>query len=160
LPLNTSNLNPPTHKPSQNQPEETIPEDTTHKQPNRGNAEEEEDHPPSTPEQNKGDQTKSQKKSNSRINSTRILTQTLRGLPTEDDTKLKFIINQMKPEHWEAACLQETWRLGSDDIHIDDYHIFFQGNSMKTNAKGCVMGGECIILSPTFDKVHKQVERK
>jgi hypothetical protein len=66
----------------------------------------------------------------------------------------------MKTEHWKAACLQETWRLESDDIHTNDYRLFIQGNSMKTNTKGCVMGGECIILSPTFDKACKKLEMK
>jgi hypothetical protein len=95
-------------------------------------------------------------KSNSRKSSTRILTQNVRGLPEEDDTKLKSIIHQMKTEQWEAACLQETWRLGTDDFHIDNYDIFFQGNLVKTNTKGRVMGGVCIILLPTFDLAYKK----
>jgi hypothetical protein len=57
----------------------------------------------------------------------------------------------MKDENWDAACLQETWRLGTDDIYIDDYHIFFQGNLIKIITRGRVMGGVCINLSPTFD---------
>jgi hypothetical protein len=95
-------------------------------------------------------------KSNSRKSATRILTKNVRGLPEEDDTKLKSIIHQMKTEQWEAACLRETWSIGTDDFHIDDYHIFFQGNSVKTNTKGHVMGRVCIILSPTFDLAHKK----
>ncbi len=59
------------------------------------------------------------------MNASRILTQNVQGLPEEDDTKLKSIINQMKNENWDAACLQETWRLGTDDLYIDDYHIYF-----------------------------------
>jgi hypothetical protein len=62
----------------------------------------------------------------------------------------------MKTEQWEAACLQESWRLGTKDFHIDNYRIFFQCNSVKTNTKGRVMGGVCIILPPTFDLAHKK----
>jgi hypothetical protein len=91
------------------------------------------------------------------MSTSRILTQNVQGLPEEDDTKLKSIIHQMKAEDWDAACLQESWRLGSDDIYINDYHIFlFQSNSVKTNKRGCIMGGVCIILSPTFDQAHKK----
>ncbi len=83
------------------------------------------------------------------------------GLWEEDDTKIKSIINQMKDENWDAACLQETWRqLGTDDIYINDYHIFFQDNSVKINTRGRVMGGVCIILSPTFDWAHKKNGRE
>ncbi len=39
----------------------------------------------------------------------RILTQNVRGLPSENNTKLKSIIHQMKSKNWDAACLQETW---------------------------------------------------
>ena len=94
--------------------------------------------------------------SNSRKSATRILTQNVRGLPEEDDTKLKSIMPQMKTEQWEAACLQETWRLGTDNFHIDNYHIFFQGNLVNMYTKERVMGGVCIILSPTFDLAHKK----
>jgi hypothetical protein len=76
-------------------------------------------------------------KSNSRKSATRILTQNVRGLPEEDDTKLKSIIHHMKTEQWEAACLQETWRLGTDDFHIDGYHIIFQGNSKNKHQGAC-----------------------
>jgi hypothetical protein len=61
------------------------------------------------------------------MSASRILTQNKRGLPEGDDTKLKLILNQMITEDWDAACLQETRRLGTDDIYIDNYHIFFQG---------------------------------
>jgi hypothetical protein len=70
------------------------------------------------------------------MNASRILTQNVQGLPEEDDTKLKSIINQMKNENWDAACLQETWRLGTNNLYIDDYHIYFQGNLTKTNTRG------------------------
>jgi hypothetical protein len=59
-----------------------------------------------------------------------------------------------------AACLQETWRLGTDDIYIDDYHIFFQGNLVKINTRGHIMGGVCIIRSPTFNQAHKKNRRE
>jgi hypothetical protein len=65
------------------------------------------------------------------MNASRILTQNVQGLPEEDDTKLESIINQMKNENWDAACLQETWISGTDDLYSDDYHIFFQGNLTK-----------------------------
>jgi hypothetical protein len=94
------------------------------------------------------------------MNASRILTQNVQGLPEENDTKLKSIINQMKNENWDVACLQETWRLGTNNLYIDDYHIYFQGNSTKTNTRGQVMGGVCIILSPTFDQAHKKNGRE
>jgi hypothetical protein len=50
--------------------------------------------------------------------------------------------------------------LGTDDLYINDYHIFVQGNSTKINTRGQVMGGVCIILSPTFDQVHKKNRRE
>jgi hypothetical protein len=84
----------------------------------------------------------------------------VQGLPEEDDTKLKLIINQMKDENWDAACLQETWRLGTDDIYINNYQIFFQGNSIKINTRGHIMGRVCIILSPTFNQAHKKNGRE
>jgi hypothetical protein len=84
----------------------------------------------------------------------------VQGLLEEDDTKLKSIINQMKNENWDAACLQETWRLGTDDLYINDYHIFFLDNSTKINTRGQVMGGVCIILSPTFNQAHKNNGRE
>jgi hypothetical protein len=87
--------------------------------------------PPSPPYKREENRCVSQKKSNSRMNTSRILTYNMRGLPEEDDTKLKSIIKQMKNENWDAACLQETWRLGTDDIYIKDYHIFFHGNLIK-----------------------------
>jgi hypothetical protein len=62
----------------------------------------------------------------------------------------------MKSENWDSACLQKTWRLGFGDVYIEDYHIFFQGNSIKINTRGRVMGGVCIILSPTVDQSHKK----
>jgi hypothetical protein len=91
---------------------------------------------PSSPNKTEENRCVSQKNSNSRMNASRILTQNVRGLPEEDDTKLKSIINQMKNENWDAACLQETWILGTDDLYIDNYHIFFQGNSTKINTRG------------------------
>jgi hypothetical protein len=140
----------PSSHPHQNQSEETDTDE-----PEWSNTED--DIPaPSQPEQQGQNKTINKVKSNSRKSATRILTQNVRGLPEENDTKLKSIIHQMKTEQWIAACLQETWRLGTDDFHIDDYHIFFQGNSIKTNTKGCVMGGVCVILSPTFDLAHKK----
>jgi hypothetical protein len=102
----------------------------------------------------------SQKKNNSRMNASRILTQNVQGLPAEDDTKLKSIINQMKSENWDAACLQETWRLGTADLYIDAYHIFSQGNLTKTNTRGRIIGGVCIILSPIYDQAHKKNRRE
>ena len=94
------------------------------------------------------------------MNASRMLTQNVLGLPEEDDTKLKLIINQMKAEDWDTACLQKTWRSGSDDIHINDHHIFFQGNSVKTNTRGRGMGGVFIILSPTFDQAHNKSRKE
>jgi hypothetical protein len=70
------------------------------------------------------------------MNTSRILTQNVQGLLAEDDTKLKLIINQMKNENWDAACLQETWKMGTDDLYIHNYHIHFQGNLTKTNNRG------------------------
>ena len=121
---------------------------------------EREDTPPSSPKKTEETKCISQKKSNSRMNASRILTQNVQGLPEENDTKLKSIINQMKNENWDAACLQETWRLGTNNLYIDDYHIYFQGNLTKTNTRGRVMGGVCIILSPTFDQAHKKNGRE
>ncbi len=72
---------------------------------------EQEDTPPSSPNKTENNRCASQKKSNSRMNASRILTQNVWGLPEEDDTKLKSIINQMKNENWDAGFLQETWRL-------------------------------------------------
>jgi hypothetical protein len=94
------------------------------------------------------------------MNASRILTQNVQGLPEDDDTKLKLVIKQMKNENWDAACLQETWRLRTDDLYINNYHIFFQGNSTKINTRGQVMGGVCIILSSTFYQVHKKNRRE
>jgi hypothetical protein len=54
----------------------------------------------------------------------------------------------------------KTWRLGTDDLYIDNYHIFFQGNSTKINTRGQVMGGVCIILSPSFNQAHKKNRRE
>jgi hypothetical protein len=48
----------------------------------------------------------------------------------------------------------------TDDLYIDDYHIFFQGNLTKINTRGQVMGSVCIILSPTFDQANKQNGRE
>jgi exonuclease III len=86
---------------------------------------------------------------------TRILTQDVRELPSENDTKLKSIIHQM-----DAACLQETWRLEKDDFYIDGYHVFLQGSSTKINKHGRIMGGVAIILSPEFDNAHKEDKGK
>jgi exonuclease III len=91
---------------------------------------------------------------------TRILTQDVRGLPSENDTKLKSIIHQMKSKNWDAACLQETWRLEKDDFYIDGYHVFLQGSSTKINKHGRIMGGVAIILSPEFDNAHKEDKGK
>jgi hypothetical protein len=117
-------------------------------------------HPPMSPNKTEENRCISQKKSNSRMNASRILTQNVQGLPEEDDTKLKLIINQMKNENWDAACLQETWRLGTDDLYINDYLIFFWSNLTKINTRGLVMGGVCIILSPTFNQAHKKNGRE
>jgi hypothetical protein len=46
-----------------------------------------------------------------------IITQNIRGLPIDDDTKLQSLIHQMKEHNWAAVCIQETWRLGADDYH-------------------------------------------
>jgi hypothetical protein len=78
---------------------------------------------------------------------TRILTQNVRGLPAENDTKLKLIIHQMKSKNWDAACLQENWQLEEDDFYIDGYRVFLQGSSTKTNNHRRIMGGVAIILS-------------
>jgi hypothetical protein len=121
---------------------------------------EQEDTLPLSPKNTEENKCVSQKKNNSRMNTSRILTQNVQGLPAEDDTKLKSIINQMKSENWDAACLQETCRLRTDDLYIDDYHIFFQGNLTKTNTRGQVMGGVCIILSPIFHQAHKKNGRE
>jgi hypothetical protein len=64
---------------------------------------------------------------------TRILTQNVRGLPSENDTKLKSIKHQMKSKNWDAACLQETWRLEEDGFYVNGYHVFLQGSSTKTS---------------------------
>ncbi len=61
--------------------------------------------PPSSSNKTEENRCVSQKKSNNRMNTSRILTQNMQGLPEEDDTKLKLIINQMKNENWDAACL-------------------------------------------------------
>ena len=66
-------------------------------------------------------------KENDKKEITKILTQNIRGLPSTDDTKLKSILHQMKTHGLDAACFQETWRMGNDDFHIDGYHIFFHG---------------------------------
>ena len=79
----------------------------------------------------------------------------MRGLPTEDDTKLQSLIHQMKERNWAAMCLQETWRLGEDEFYIDRYKIILKGYTTKTNDMGHVMGGVCIILSPELDAAHK-----
>jgi len=50
-------------------------------------------HPPLTPKNTEENKCISQKKNNSRMNAPRILTQNVQGLPGEDDTKLKSIIN-------------------------------------------------------------------
>jgi len=84
-----------------------------------------------------------------------IVTQNARGLPLDDDTKLQSIINQMQLHNWDAVCLQETWRLGSDEFYINGYKIILQGHTTKTNNKGRVMTGVCIILNPLLDAAHK-----
>jgi hypothetical protein len=94
------------------------------------------------------------------MNASRMLTQNVLGLPEEDDTKLKSIINQMKDENWDAACLQKTWRLGTDDIYINDHHTFFQGNSIRIKTRERVVGGVCIILSPASTKHTKRTGKR
>ena len=89
------------------------------------------------------------------VNEIVCVTQNVRGLPTEDDTKLQSLVHQMKERNWAAMCLQETWRLGDDEFYIDDHKVILKGNTTKTNEMGHVMGGVCIILSPELDAAHK-----
>ena len=89
------------------------------------------------------------------VNEITCITQNIRGLPTEDDTKLQSLVHQMKERNWAAVCLQETWRLGDDEFYIDSYRVIMKGNTTKTNEMGHVMGGVCIILSPELDAAHK-----
>ena len=84
-----------------------------------------------------------------------IVTQNIRGLPIDDDTKLQSLIHQMKEHNWAAVCIQETWRLGEDDFYIDGHRVLMQGPSKKINELGHVMGGVCIILNPEMDAAHK-----
>ncbi len=63
----------------------------------------------------------------------------------------------MKSNNWDAACLQETWRLDDEDLYINGYRIYLQGSSTKPNNRGRVMGGIAIILSPFFDHTRKAV---
>jgi len=88
------------------------------------------------------------------------VTQNARGLPENDDTKLQSIINQMKANNWAATCIQETWRLRQDEFYIDGYHVILQGHTTKSNNKGHVMAGVCIILSPTMDAAHELAGNK
>jgi len=47
------------------------------------------------------------------------------------------------------------WRLGSDEFYTNGYKIILQGHTTKTNDKGRVMAGVCIILNPLLDAAHK-----
>ena len=94
------------------------------------------------------------------VNKLVFITQNIRGLPIEDDTKLQSLVHQMKQHNWAAVCIQETWRLGEDDFYIDGYRIILKGNSTKVNDKGHVMGGVGIILSPEMDAAHKLASSK
>jgi hypothetical protein len=60
---------------------------------------EQKDNPPLAPKSTGENKCVSQRKNNSRMNASRILPQNVQGLPAEDDTKLKSIINQMKSEN-------------------------------------------------------------
>ena len=84
-----------------------------------------------------------------------IITQNIRGLPLDDDTKLQSLVYQMKCKQWAAVCAQETWRLGSDDFYIDGHRILLQGNTTKSNDQGQIREGVCIILNPTLDAAYK-----
>ena len=70
-----------------------------------------------------------------------FVTQNIRGLPLEDDTKLQSLVHQMQQHNWAAVCIQETWRLGDDDFYIDGHRVILKGNSTKTNKMGHIMGG-------------------
>ena len=89
-----------------------------------------------------------------------FITQNVRGLPIEDDTKLQSLIHQMETKKWAAVCIQETWRIGRDDFYINGYRVLMQGHSTKTNDKGHIKAGVCIILNPILDEAYKRAGSK
>ena len=98
-----------------------------------------------------------QKKEINKKQITKILTQNMRGVPSNDDTKLKSIIHQIKNQRMGCCSLQETWRLNDDDFHSNGYYIFMhRRTSEKTITRGCVKDETAIILSPNFDLVPKR----
>ena len=89
-----------------------------------------------------------------------FITQNARGLPIEDDTKLRSLIHQMQTNKWSAICIQETWRLGSEDFYINGHRVLMRGHSVKENDKGHTKAGVCIIINETLDAAYKQAGSK
>ena len=90
-----------------------------------------------------------------------MITQNVRGFPDDevDNQKIKSLINQMKENKWNAACLQETWRLGDNEYKIGEHLVVTHGHKNKSNKKGRVKGGVCIILNPELAEAYKNSDQ-
>ncbi len=93
------------------------------------------------------------------MNASRILTQNVQGLPEEDDTKLKSIINQMKNENWDAACLQNMeignwWPLHRQLPHLLPGQL--DKDKHQRTSHGRSMHHPITILQPSTQKEQKR----